>query len=573
MDEGVLTSFSKYLGDHFRSNSKSCTQVVYVYYYNIDKKKFKLWRKCLEEIEKRAVTPGELGFDSTKFPEYRNGQYEAALRASATDKKLFLVEAPTGVGKSLLGLTSHALLERPRAAYLVSTKQLQDQLVSDFNLPVLKGRNNYPCLHFKALFPDVTSEICREYLGDRKCDFEADCPYLVQKREALMAPICILNYPLFLTEANYVGGFSGLKYLVLDEIDTVEDHLMSFIEVPITQGLMKRLKTGIPEFKTKVDAWRGWAKKVKDKITDEISNVEPRGEADVRSLRELIRLRRTLRRIDFLIENLDESWVMELEDIDSASTVPVTFKPVKVDSYASNFLWDHTEKALGMSATVMGAASMAVDLGLHSWDVDSVSLDSPFPVESRKIEYIPIASVTHKTKEQAYPKLNWAVEAVLRKHPNDKVLLHSVSYDLRNYFVQHLSLRYHRMFTHDSKDRAEVLGKFKGYNGPAVLVSPSMGRGVDLPGDLCRVIIVAKVPYPNLVSPQVNKRLHSFSDGSLWYARRTARTLVQMTGRATRSVDDWSVSYILDSQFGELVARSGNLFPSWWRLAVKSGNL
>jgi len=127
--------------------------------------------------------------------------------------------------------------------------------------------------------------------------------------------------------------------------------------------------------------------------------------------------------------------------------------------------------------------------------------------------------------------------------------------------------------THDKNDRAIALERFKSYEQPVAFVSPSMERGIDLPGDLCRVIIVAKVPYPNLASPQVNKRLHGFSDGNLWYARRTVRSLIQMTGRATRFQGDWSLSYILDSQFGQLVARNRHIFPQWWRESVKSGSI
>ena len=139
--------------------------------------------------------------------------------------------------------------------------------------------------------------------------------------------------------------------------------------------------------------------------------------------------------------------------------------------------------------------------------------------------------------------------------------------------MDYLRPQHHGLMSHDKKDRAQALERFKEYDHPIAFISPSMERGIDLPGDLCRVIIVAKVPYPSLGSPQVSKRLHAFSDGSLWYARRTARTLVQMTGRATRSIDDWSVSYILDEQFGHLVSRHGEIFPSWWRDSVKSGSL
>jgi len=517
------------------------------------------------------TVPSDLGFDPQKFPNFRELQLESAQQVVDSKKPLFLAEAPMGSGKSLLGMASHALMDRPRSAYLVSTKQLQDQIENDFQVPVVKGRNNYPCLHFPRLYPDVTSEICAEYLRGEECEFGLDCPYLTQKRKALSAPMCVLNYPLFFSEANYVGGFSNLSYLILDEVDTAEDHLMSFVEVSITPYLMKRLSIGPPEFKTKLESWIKWVTEITSRVMKEITKLGPAENLSPVKLKDLISLRRVHRKLELLSGGLDEGWVMEYND--GKIPGPIIFKPVKIGGFAPHSLWSHTQKSLGMSATIMGHQAMAIDLGLHSWDADFVSLPSPFAVENRRVEYIPVANVTHKTKEAEYPKLGNAIEKILNKHLTEKVLIHAVSYDLRNFLMDYLRPQRHGLMSHDKKDRAQALERFKSYPNPIAFISPSMERGIDLPGDLCRVVIVAKVPYPSLGSPQVNKRLHGFSDGNLWYARRTARTLVQMTGRATRSIDDWSVSYILDSQFGSLVARNGDLFPSWWRESVKSGSL
>lgn len=52
-------------------------------------------------------------------------------------------------------------------------------------------------------------------------------------------------------------------------------------------------------------------------------------------------------------------------------------------------------------------------------------------------------------------------------------------------------------------------------------------------------------------------------------AVQTIRSLVQMTGRAVRSADDWCVTYVLDRQFVSRVWRQNkNLLPVWWRESV-----
>ena len=117
-------------------------------------------------------------------------------------------------------------------------------------------------------------------------------------------------------------------------------------------------------------------------------------------------------------------------------------------------------------------------------------------------------------------------------------------------------------------DRERALVDFRDTPG-AVLFAPSFDRGVDLVDDDCRVIIVAKVPAPFLGDAQVKARLNSGREGEIWYTVQTIRTLVQMTGRGVRSVDDHCESYILDARFTEhIYKRHKNLLPEWWRDAL-----
>ncbi|GAI60234.1 unnamed protein product, partial [marine sediment metagenome] len=58
--------------------------------------------------------------------------------------------------------------------------------------------------------------------------------------------------------------------MVLDEVDKVEDHLMSFIEVSITPLLMRRLSIGPPKYKTKLESWIEWVGDLKAKTQQEV---------------------------------------------------------------------------------------------------------------------------------------------------------------------------------------------------------------------------------------------------------------------------------------------------------------
>ena len=69
------------------------------------------------------------------------------------------------------------------------------------------------------------------------------------------------------------------------------------------------------------------------------------------------------------------------------------------------------------------------------------------------------------------------------------------------------------VFTYsEGRDKQATIRRYLAAEG-AVIVAPSMDRGVDLPGDACRVCIVAKMPYMALADVvQVGSRnMHNFA--------------------------------------------------------------
>jgi Rad3-related DNA helicase len=96
-----------------------------------------------------------------------------------------------------------------------------------------------------------------------------------------------------------------------------------------------------------------------------------------------------------------------------------------------------------------------------------------------------------------------------------------------------------------------------------------MDRGIDLPDDECRFIIIVKVPFPDLGDRQVSARFYSGGFGKQWYAWQTACSIVQMTGRAVRHETDFADSYILDRQFERFYGQHNSLFPQWWKDSLK----
>ena len=452
---------------------------------------------------------------------------------------------------------------------MCTTKQLQDQLIRDFPYAkTVKGRTNYPCLKFPNMFPNISAAECN-HTQSKPCPLHGPCPYIVAKREARAAPIAVLNTAYYLSEVNFVGVFRDYDLLIIDEFDTTEDQLMSFIEVTITKRQLERLKIDPPQYKTKFASWVSWANVALPKLSKELADLESAttdeskwSTIDIRMLQRKRDVERLTSKLRFFVKEVDDSWIWYSADD------KWTFKPVWVAKYSQDALWQYAKKVLGMSATILDPRQVSSNtgLGLGGRAFDYLQMPSPFPKENRPVYFQPCANVVNKTINVALPLLAKAVQAILEKHPDEKILIHTVSYKIRDFLVK--NVKTNRFITHTGADRVEQLDTFKKSDRPLVLLSPSMDRGVDLPEEECRVVVICKMPYPYLGDPQINKRIHASKDGNNWYAHKTVSAVIQMAGRGVRSEKDYAATYILDEQFGRLYREHGTMFPKWFKEAV-----
>lgn len=494
------------------------------------------------------------------------------------DNAVVFLDGPTGTGKTLIAELIR-LDQGLQALYICSDKALQDQFARDFPYAkVLKGRANYPT----QSNPNATAADCVANKPTDPCfhceDGHSACPYQIAKREALAADLAVTNISYFLTEANYVGGFSGRDLIIVDEADTLESQLMGFVEyrVPIKYMEMARMeppkkgarKTTIIQWMEEfVDTFEPMAKLERDLRAKRGMN------AMVQSTKRVLEeLRRELRlKNDPEMDEDTGLWLRQYERDDT-----FVMKPVKVSSMGTKYLWRHGEQWLIMSATLISSDEMADSLGLP-WEYDTVIVPSTFPPENRPVYMTPVANMSFKDMRDgtAVEDACYAIHAILMRYPDVRVLVHTVSYNLTEqirYALQRGNYKVNRdVFTYSSaKDRAYALDSYKrSPNG--VLLAPSMERGIDLPDDLCRVQIIAKVPFPSLQDRQVSARMHMGQEGSTWYAVQTIRDVIQMCGRGMRHADDHCDTYIIDAQFARnLYSKNKSLFPEWFKEAVNT---
>ncbi len=499
---------------------------------------------------------------------FRKLQAEAIQYISDSEKKIVVVSAATGAGKSLIGMTSGSV--SGRLTYLVHTKILQNQITADFpEASSLFGRANYQCLNN----PEVSCGECAAVGGN--CEHKkTDCPYELRKRQVLAADYRIINYSYFLAEANFVGRFSNAPFVVVDEADSLENVLIQFVTLQFSTYALRRLgmldmaeqlkmtskdKTGL------LESWKEFGTQAKFRVGSIIkkltSDIESWGE-DINAqqldvIKERSRVVRLKEKIDLFLDNVDQDWILDSQE------GKLVFRPLWLTTELSEqYLWRHGKKFVLMSATFPPKLVLAKCLGLDTSDMDYYEIPSQFPVENRPVYCYPVANMTAKTTDTELPKLIEAVKCIVDYYPNQRGVIHAVSYALANKIIEGVDSP--RLITHNSKDRQEVIDQFTSSEEPLVLVSPSIERGLSLEEEKCRFIIIVKCPYLSLGDKVVNARLYSSKIGQIWYGSNAALTVVQMSGRGVRSNTDQADTYILDLKIKELILKNPSWFPEWW---------
>jgi ATP-dependent DNA helicase DinG len=543
--------------------------------------------------------PSDACWGTPGFPlwvkEFRQLQWDAFVEITnhfAAGVDVVLVDAPVGSGKTLLAEMVNKWMKTP-TLYTCSGKALQDQFARDFPYAkVLKGRSNYPTADHPH-DTTVTAADCdmsREFLpacsacpGDvegfdndndddqvqhcSECHPVEACPYRSAKREAILSRLACINTAYLLTEANGPGGFSKRGLVVVDECDMLESSLMSYYEVTLSSRQCQRYGIKAPKHKTvaagtrdrevEPSTWEQWFEDTIFTLKEALTRL-PRRPTDRRQRKEVTYLSRTIANLEKVKGSITNGdWVYtgwERGDI--------TFKPVRVSEFGDQVLWRHGDKWLLMSGTIIDPVEMVESLGLppeKEWAIVQVPMS--FPQETRPIKYLPTAEVTAKNKDVAWPALAKRCIEIAEHHADERILIHAVSYDLSKFIADYLPPE--RVITYtNAQDREPALQRY--LDKPAsILVAPSMDRGVDLPGDACRVQVVCKMPFPYLGDKQVSSRLYS-KGGQQWYLIQAIRSFVQMTGRGVRNENDYAMTYILDKAFYDNIwKKARRLLPKY----------
>ena len=253
--------------------------------------------------------------------------------------------------------------------------------------------------------------------------------------------------------------------------------------------------------------------------------------------------------------------------------ITYTLACIKEDYLCYKYLLAHSPYKVMMSATVGNKRNFADNVGVkYSEKPNSISfMDIPniFNFEKSPIYYIPTYKMSYARKKYDFPKIQQIVYRILMspnfidKHgmintgsyENAKMLFDAAPPEIKKRICMYIS----------SKDKADTIEKYKSRKDK-IIIGPTLVEGVDLPDDLCRFIIIIKIPYPNISSKTVKSKMELFP---MWYESTTSNTVIQNIGRGVRNENDYCTTFILDGCFTALFENTKDQYPIELRNRIK----
>jgi ATP-dependent DNA helicase DinG len=521
------------------------------------------------------------------FPTFNPGQKEAielAVTSFLSGKKHVILQAPTGIGKSAIATTVHRVLreikEGWRSTIITATKGLQDQYeAEDADIYSLKGKTNYPCPLGRGHY---MSSGCRTARAEEICsDPNGTCTYL--KRRAFWCRVA----PLRLTNSSFqIEAGMGLvleeenkaNLVVVDECHDIDEHLVNHSTLRVDMSQLEHLKkatdaTFVNYFTEFINLFLAIGLGVAFRLSPDMKDISSILLSNIDSKLEQIeeKLAEKTKHDETLVGARDELSVIrdklaifaehggEWLVTEYGFSQLAELKPVYAYQVSEYGLFRKADHFLHMSATICGFEAYKYTLGIKDEESVTMDLPNPIPVDNRKVTVIPKQKVSGDFDRGRLVEL---IDKICDRHKTQNGVIHTVSFSLAKEILE-MSKNKNRMII--SNDRSEILAALSKETG-AIILSPSVEKGYDFKGDMCRFQIIPKTPFAFIGDKWVSLNMSRDSD---WYARKAILRIVQASGRAVRGVNDHASTYVLDAHFGRLYKNNKSLFPSWYLDSVK----
>jgi len=494
------------------------------------------------------------------------------------DKKFMMIDAPTGVGKSYAAVMiadwySKEVNVDAKFDIITNTKLLQDQYTNDFPfMASLKGSRSYWCR--TNLMSCGESKILNKVKGKR-C---GTCPHNIAQAQFQHERISLANYHLLTALTMYAPdklAERGSNVLIIDEAHSFEEAFCDFIASTFSERSLTNLgiwneymSADLSEIKDIIQLSTYVSKVIIPKL---ISNIEE-CIADAKETRgkkkraELVNKAdlcdKTMCKYNRFINdehNYQHNWVFEKE-LDQDGKTKILVEPIWGNEYMKEMFFNKYDHVILMSGTILDPEMMAFLMGLKKEEYSYLELPCPFEASKRPIIYLKFGKMSYYDKQETFKTAIPVMKKILLKNKDNKGIIHSGNYQFSDWIRR--NIKDDRLLIHDSSTREKSLKHHMESEFETVLVSPSMMNGIDLKDNLSRFQIIVKVPFPNLRSSKIKRRLDTKPE---WYNWKTLIEVMQSYGRSIRNDDDWAETYILDSCFDQIIQRK---IPKYFRDAI-----
>ncbi len=496
-----------------------------------------------------------------KYTEPRPIQTQLLRQLTEDRPKLAMVEAPTGIGKSALGIAYGELIGSKLTTVLTATISLQEQYQRDFSdMVVFKGRGNYGCEENGL---SAAEGVCMSRPG-----YRCDSDYYVMRREVEQAGRVAANYAVYLNHLFYSRLDRKPDLLVCDEGHRLLDILTQFETVKLDAGLCRKLK--VPAESGRYNGWtsleggKAWAQESRGKVQSSMQDAIINGDKKAKLWAQLYR---------------------QITGIQEASEDYITLKTGEVleaaplwPRKAAKRLFASAHNVLIQSATLYGGHTLADLLGLMDWTGHRMELPyrfytvpSPFDSARWPTYFRPVVSLSKKSTDAEWGRMAEVVHDYVHRYTNVKGVIHVAARNQVERVCAQVSKCpdcHNRILLPNvrSRDtRASLLRDFRASPRGTWLCHYSMGEGESFDDDTARIQLIAKVPYPDLGDKLTRLRSEEPGVGRRMYAAMTLAKIAQTAGRVMRHDRDYGETIVLDGSFRRLWQWHKDLAPAWFK--------
>lgn len=514
-----------------------------------------------------------------------------------------IASLPTGTGKTPIALVvAYAIREITKTNELafisMHTNILMEQYKNTFehvkDICFIKGAGNYDC-DWLTLYSGQpqNAECCT---NDCPNNFADSCVFKKIKEKAQNAKTIVSNFHYWMIKQEHGRRLPYIN--IFDEAQNLNNSFVEHHSINITEKVFDRFdflfdsakkyfnkgfRTFTLELRTALKCVNDMNflnylmmfqeyllesvsyKKIADDAEKALKAARERKDADKKEQKkEVNELTKVLRNATYF-SNLKEA----INRIDPFASIFGTtengfyLKPAIIGNY-----WKTNMKPAKYNLFISATISQQYIESTISLEGKTAFIKHPsaFPPENKKVIIYKPLNLNYKSMQdnKTIEQLNERCLEIVKMQKDHKGIVSTPTFTLTRTISEYLQLHGIKVFEHKTGEKLEnIIGDFKSYKKPSVLISPMLFEGIDLPDDLARYQILTKCPYASLQDTVVKYILNHYPE---LYQFQTLLKIIQFFGRGVRNKEDWSNIFVLDTNVVRLITDRTNVWSDEYKL-------